>query len=109
MNPDGDNRGSSEPGGIPPKELTKRAVLHLLAMPFYLGAVGGIAYLGWKLSMKFVTEPDLRMRILVGAAILLLVVADAVLAFYILRFVHWATPSKPAVPNDRDQKDRFRC
>lgn len=108
MGPGSEHTGESRDDRISAEQLTKRAVVHVVAMPLYLGALGGIAYLGWKLALRFVVLTDPGGKLLTAAAILLLILLEGLLAHYVLRFIRWAMPYGRANAHRLSERDQPR-
>jgi uncharacterized membrane protein len=70
--------------------VRKRALINLLAMPVYLLIFGFLGLALWQVAMKFVTESELKTKLLFGVVALFIILSEIVLAYFVIRFTRWA-------------------
>ncbi len=70
--------------------MRKRALANLVITPLLLTGMGVGVYLGWRVSLIWATTTDLITKIWIGIGAISLIVLEAGLGFFTMKFVRWA-------------------
>ena len=72
----------------------KRALTYLLSILFFLVVFSAIGFLLWFISLKWVTESDPNLKLFFGVSGFLLLLFEAIFAFFAVRFARQMAPKK---------------
>ncbi len=69
--------------------LKKRALINLVIMPIYLILFFVLIFLQWKVSINWVTAPEVKIKFFWLAVGLSLILITVILGYYVRRFSNW--------------------